>query len=160
MGDIPLMTNGGTFVINGVERVVINQLTRAEGVFFIGETDPSTGKNLAGAKVLPKSGAWLEIETSKAGVISVKIDRRRKIAISTLLRVFGLHDDKAIKEALASVDTNPDKSYIDITLSKDPAGSLNESYIEIYRKMRPGEPLVLENAKALVEAYFANTRRY
>src|SRR3989344_8312274 len=152
MGDIPLMTNGGTFVINGVERVVINQLTRAEGVFFIGETDTATGKTLAGAKVLPKSGAWLEIETSRSGVISVKIDRRRKIAITALLRVFGLSSDKDIEEAFTSVDIDVQKLYIATTLQKDPAKSLNEAYIEIYRKMRPGEPLVLENAKALVES--------
>ncbi len=160
MGDLPLMTGRGTFIINGVERVVVNQLTRSEGVFFIEEKDPSTGKSLAGAKILPKTGAWLELETSRSGVISVKIDRRRKIAVSTLLRVFGLHDEKSIMDAFASVDTDPEKPYIQTTLSKDPAKSLNESYIEIYRKMRPGEPLVLENAKALVEALFFNSRRY
>ncbi len=160
MGDLPMMTDSGTFIINGVERVVVNQLTRSEGVFFVGETDPATGRNLAGAKILPKSGAWLEIETSRGGVISVKIDRRRKIAISTLLRVFGLYDEKMIKDAFTSVDTDPDRSFIETTLSKDPAKSLNEAYIEIYRKMRPGEPLLLDNAKALVEALFFNTRRY
>ena len=160
MGDIPLMTVNGTFIINGVERVVVNQLTRSEGVFFIGETDPSTGKNLAGAKILPKSGAWLEIETSRSGVISVKIDRRRKIAITALLRVFGLSSDKDIEEAFTSVDIDVQKLYIATTLQKDPAKSLNEAYIEIYRKMRPGEPLVLENAKALVESLFFSSRRY
>ena len=160
MGDIPLMTHSGTFIINGIERVVVNQLTRAEGVFFTSDLDPATGRMLAGAKILPKSGAWIEIETSKSGVISVKIDRRRKITITTLLRVFGLHTDKDIKAAFESSDTNPEKSFVDNTLSKDPAASLNEAYIEIYRKMRPGEPLLLENAKALVEALFFNVRRY
>ncbi len=160
MGDIPIMTENGTFIINGIERVVVNQLTRSWGVFFVEDLDSSTGKSLATAKILPERGAWIEVETSKNGVISVKIDRRRKLAVTTLLRVFGLHDDDTIRNTFTDVDTNPDKSYMDITLSKDPARSLNEAYIEIYRKMRPGEPLVLENAKALVESLFFNPRRY
>ncbi len=160
MGDIPIMTENGTFIINGIERVVVNQLTRSWGVFFVEDLDTSTGKSLATAKILPERGAWIEVETSKSGVISVKIDRRRKLAVTTLLRVFGLHDDDTIRNTFTDVDTNPDKSYIDSTLAKDPARSLNEAYIEIYRKMRPGEPLVLENAKALVESLFFNPRRY
>ena len=86
IGDIPLMTSRGTFVINGVERVIVNQLIRSEGVLFTGEISPVTGQYLAGAKVLPRSGVWLEIETSRTGVISVRIDRKRKITITTLLR--------------------------------------------------------------------------
>lgn len=160
MGDIPLMTSRGTFIINGVERVVINQLMRAEGVLFTGETSPITGEFLGGAKVLPRSGVWLEIETSRTGVISVRIDRKRKLTITTLLRVFGLETDESIKEAFASVETNPEINYIDSTLSKDPSSSYEEACLEIYRKMRPGEPLVLENARSLVDAMFFNKRRY
>jgi DNA-directed RNA polymerase subunit beta len=160
MGDIPLMTDRGTFVVNGVERVVVNQLIRSEGVLFTGAASPVTGQFLGGAKVLPKNGVWLEIETARSGVISVKIDRKRKITITTLLRVFGLESDSDIREAFAAVETNPEANYTDATLAKDPSSSYNEACIEIYRKMRPGEPLVLENARALVESMFFNKRRY
>ncbi len=160
MGDIPLMTPMGTFIVNGVARVVVNQLIRSEGVLFTGATSPTTGKFLAGAKVLPKNGAWLEIETSRTGVMHVKIDRRRKMTITTLLRVFGLETDDDIRKAFAEVDNDPEMSYIEATLAKDPASSVNEAAIEIYRKMRPGEPLVLENALALVNSMFFNKRRY
>jgi len=159
MGDIPLMTPTGTFVINGVERVVINQITRSYGVIFSGEASP-TGGWLGGAKILPKNGVWIDISTSRTGVISVKIDRRRKMSITTLLRIFGLTEDDAIRGAFANVDTNPEINYIDATLAKDPASSVDEAIIEVYRKMRPGEPLVLENAKSLVDATFFNKRRY
>ncbi|NMB69951.1 DNA-directed RNA polymerase subunit beta [candidate division WWE3 bacterium] len=160
MGDIPLMTPRGTFIINGVERVVINQLIRSEGVLFTGENSPITGEFLAGAKILPRSGVWLEIETSRTGIISVRIDRKRKITVTTLLRVFGLETDDQIKQVFSQVETNPEMNYIDSTLAKDPASSYDEACLEIYRKMRPGEPLVLENAKSLVDAMFFNKRRY
>ncbi len=160
MGDIPLMTPQGTFIVNGVERVIVNQLRRSEGVIFSGERSPITGEFLAGAKVLPKNGVWLEIETSRSGVISVKIDRKRKITVTTLLRAFGLANDDSIREAFASVETNPEMNYIEATLARDPASTFDEACIEIYRKMRPGEPLVLENARALVESMFFNKRRY
>jgi DNA-directed RNA polymerase subunit beta len=160
MGDIPLMTPKGTFVINGVERVIVNQLIRSEGVLFTGAVSPITGQFLAGAKVLPKNGVWLEIETARSGVISVKIDRKRKITITTLLRVFGLETDEDIRKAFEDVETSPEINYIDSTISKDPSSSYDEASLEIYRKMRPGEPLVLENARALVESMFFNKRRY
>ncbi|RJR27453.1 DNA-directed RNA polymerase subunit beta [candidate division WWE3 bacterium] len=160
MGDIPLMTKRGTFIINGVERVVINQLIRSEGVLFTGEYSPITGQFLAGAKVLPRSGVWLEFETSRTGVISVRIDRKRKITASTLLRIFGLETDEDILNAFKDVETNPEINYVESTLAKDPASTYEEACLEIYRKMRPGEPLVLENAKSLVDAMFFNKRRY
>src|SRR3990167_6051397 len=160
MGDIPLMTEWGTFIVNGVERVIINQLIRSEGVLFTGTTSPITGQFLAGAKVLPKNGVWLEIETARSGVISVKIDRKRKITITTLLRVFGLEADDDIRKVFNDVETNPETNYTDATLAKDPSSNYDEASIEIYRKMRPGEPLVLENARALVESMFFNKRRY
>jgi len=160
MGDLPLMTERGTFIISGVERTIVNQLIRAEGVLFTGETSPITGQFLAGAKILPKSGVWLEFETSRNGVLSVRIDRKRKISATTLLRVFGLEEDEDIRKAFESVETNPEINYTNETLAKDPAASFEEACLEIYRKMRPGEPLVLENAKALVNAMFFNKRRF
>lgn len=160
IGDIPLMTKEGTFIVNGVERVVVNQLTRAEGVLFIGENSPITGQFLAGAKILPRSGVWLEFETARSGVVSVRIDRKRKLTATTLLRIFGLHDNDDIREAFVHVETNPEMNYIEETLGKDPASSFEEACLEVYRKMRPGEPLVLENAKSLVDAMFFNPRRY
>jgi len=160
MGDIPLMTARGTFIVNGVERVIVNQLIRSEGVLFTGSNSPITGQFLAGAKVLPKNGVWLEIETARSGVISVKIDRKRKITITTLLRVFGLETDEEIRNAFKDIETNAEVNYTDATLAKDPSSTYDEACIEIYRKMRPGEPLVIENARALVDSMFFNKRRY
>ena len=160
MGDLPMMTQHGTFIINGIERVVVNQLTRSEGVLLTGESSPTTGKFLAGAKIIPKNGAWLEIETSRSGVISVKIDRRRKITVTTLLRIFGLDSDESIKNAFEKVETDPEINYIEATLAKDPSGNYDEACLEIYKKVRPGEPLVLENAQSLVSSMFFNKRRY
>jgi len=160
MGDIPLMTSWGTFIVNGVERVIINQLIRSEGVLFTGDTSPVTGQLLGGAKVLPKNGAWLEIETSRSGVINVKIDRKRKMTITTLLRIFGLETDDDIRSAFETVETNPEINYTENTLAKDPSNGFNEACLEVYRKQRPGEPLVLDNAKSYVNALFFNPRRY
>jgi len=160
MGDMPLMTKEGTFVINGVERIVVNQLTRSEGVLFTGETFPVTGQFLAGAKVLPKTGVWIEFETSRNGVISVRLNKKRKLTATTLLRVYGLETNDEIREAFKAVETNPEMNYIDETLAKDPSTSREEAYLEIYRKERPGEPLVLENAKALCDVMLFNPKRY
>ncbi len=160
MGDIPLMTKRGTFIVNGVERVIINQLIRSEGVLFSSEISPVSGQVLGSAKILPKNGAWLEIETSRAGVISVKIDRKRKMPVSVLLRVFGLTSDSDILDAFEKYETSPEINYISTTLSKDPTGSFEEACLEVYKKQRPGEPLVLDSAKAYVNALFFNPRRY
>lgn len=160
MGDMPLMTPSGTFIINGVERVVINQLRRSEGVLFSRDVHASTGKLLGGAKILPKNGVWLELSTSRSGVMSVKIDRKRKIPITVLLRLFGLESDEDIRAAFKDVDDNPEVSFIDSTLAKDPSSSFNEAALEVYKKMRPGEPLVIDNARDLVNMYFFNSRRY
>jgi DNA-directed RNA polymerase subunit beta len=160
MGDIPLMTERGTFIVSGVERTIVNQLIRSEGVLFDGEYSPVTGQFLAGAKILPRSGVWLEFETSRTGVLSLRIDRKRKITATTLLRIFGLKNDDEIKQAFAGAETNPEINYIESTIAKDPTSSYEEACLEVYRKMRPGEPLVLENAKALVNAMFFNKRRY
>ncbi|MCA9307876.1 DNA-directed RNA polymerase subunit beta, partial [candidate division WWE3 bacterium] len=160
MGDIPLMTDKGTFIINGVARVVVNQIIRSAGVLFTRDVSPTTGGFLSGAKVLPKNGVWLEIETSKTNVITVKIDRKRKITVTTLLRLFGLETDDDIRKAFADVDNHEEISFIEQTLAKDPSSSYEEAALEVYRRCRPGEPVILDNALGLAEAYFFNTRRY
>ena len=101
-----------------------NQLIRSEGVLFGGENSPVTGQFLAGAKILPRSGVWLEFETSRTGVISLRIDRKRKITATTLLRIFGLETDDEIRQAFAGVETNPEINYIEATLAKDPTANL------------------------------------
>lgn len=160
MGELPLITENGTFVVNGVERVVVSQLARSEGVFFVGSTDPTTGETLAGAKILPKNGAWLEFETARTGLLTVRIDRKRKLAVTTLLRLFGFEDDQTIRRTFSNCDTDSEHSFIEETLKKDIAHSYDEAVLEVYRRLRPGDPLILENARQLVNAVFFNPRRY
>jgi len=160
LGDLPLMSDSGTFIINGVERVVVTQLTRSPGIFYTAEVDPTTGRNLFRAELRPSRGSWLEFETAKNDLISVRIDRKRKIPATTLLRTIGYGSTEKIKELFTEVDTNPDHRYIESTLVKDQAETAEEAFLEIYRKMRPGDPPVLENAKAILENLFFNRRRY
>lgn len=160
MGELPRMLTNGTFIVNGIERVVVNQLTRSEGVFFVAETDPATGSILGGAKVLPKNGAWLEFETSRGGVITVKIDRKRKVAVTALLRVFGLKTDEEIRATFEDVDTSSTVRYIDETLEKDPAKSVDAATLEVYKGVRPGEPLILDTARPVIKTLFFDRRRY
>ncbi len=159
LGDIPQMTEKGTFIINGVERVIINQLVRSPGVFFSATDDPITGRRLYSAEVRPYRGSWLEFSISRTGVLTAKIDRRRKFAATTLLRALGFSDSESIMQLFSDVDTTEDK-YIETTLSKDPTINSDEALLEIFRKMRPGDPVVLDNAKALLEGMFFNSRRY
>ena len=159
MGDFPIMTDQGIFIVNGVSKVVINQLSRSQGVFFGLDTDPS-GKLLPNAKVLPKTGAWMDFETSKYGVISVRIDRKRKFPVTTLLRIFGLETDADIIKAFEDTVKDPTDSLIMQTLDKDITSNYNEAVLEIYKKMRPGEPVVLEGAKTFIDNMFFNLRRY
>lgn len=160
MGDIPVMTDTGSFIINGIEKVVQHQLVRAEGAYFTSETSPITRQTLGGVKIQPKIGSWIEIETSRTGVLSVKIDKKRKFTATTLLRVFGIESDDEIRELFKDVDTNPEVSYIESTIVKDPSSSKEEAAIEIFRKMKPGEPLILEDAQRLVEQIFFDSNRY
>jgi DNA-directed RNA polymerase subunit beta len=159
MGDIPLMTNDGIFIVNGVSKVVINQLARAQGVFFGGDLDPS-GKFLPSAKILPKTGAWIDFETSKSAVISVRIDRKRKIPATVLLRLFGLETDEEIINAFKDDIKSTSDSPIFKTLERDSSTNFNEAAIEVYKKMRPGEPIVIDGAVALVDNMFFNLKRY
>ena len=157
LGDYPWMTERGTFVINGAERVVVSQLVRSPGVFFTSERG-ATGE-LFGAKVIPSRGAWLELDTSAAGVISVKIDRKRKLPITTLLRAFGFGSDEDIKKLFKDVDTGEFK-YIDATLEKDPSSTVSEALMEVYRRIRPGDLATVENSKSLIEGMFFDFKRY
>ena len=157
LGDYPWMTDRGTFVINGAERVVVSQLVRSPGVFFTSER--TGGNELFGAKVIPSRGAWLELDTSATGVISVKIDRKRKLPITTLLRAFGYGTDKDIKDLFKEVDTGATK-YIHETLEKDPSSTISEALMEVYRRIRPGDLATVENSKTLIESMFFDFKRY
>ncbi len=157
-GDFPLMTPRGTFIINGVERVVVNQLIKSPGVFFTAEN--VRGKNWYGAKIIPNRGAWLELDTDIAGVIGVKIDRKRRIPITALLRVFGLASNDDILNAFRDVDTDPDTKYIQATLDKDASTTADEGFKEVYKRIRPGDLATVDNAKSLITGMFFNTERY
>lgn len=157
LGDYPWMTDRGTFIINGVERVVVSQLVRSPGVFFTAE---NTGTELVyGAKVIPDRGAWLEFDTAANGVISVKIDRKRKLPVTTLLRAFGYAEDKEIENLFKDVDKGEVK-YIRETLDKDATSNLSEALMEVYRRIRPGDLATVENSKTLIEGMFFDPKRY
>jgi len=156
LGDYPWMTTRGTFVINGAERVVVSQLIRSSGVFFTAEARGAT--SLYGAKVIPVRGAWLEFETAANGALYVKIDRKRKIAVTTLLKALGLSEEQ-IKKSFAHVDQG-EASYIEATLEKDPTNSSSEALIEVYRRLRPGDLATVDNARSLLENMFYNFKRF
>jgi DNA-directed RNA polymerase subunit beta len=156
LGDYPWMTTRGTFIINGAERVVVSQLIRSSGVFFT--ADPHGSNNLYGAKVIPVRGAWLEFETAVNGALYVKIDRKRKIAVTTLLRALGM-TEQAIKDAFKHVNQGT-IDYIQSTLDKDPSKSSNEALIEVYRRQRPGDLATVDNARAMLENMFYNFKRF
>ncbi len=160
LGDIPLMTSIGTFIINGVERVVINQLVRSPGVYFTKEIDPQSGRYLYKAEIRPIHGSWIEIMVSKNDHISVRIDRRRKISVTTLLRAIGFSSNEEIENLFRDIDTDVDHPYIATTLLKDSSSNTDEALLEFYEKIRPGEPAVLENAKNLLRQMFFDNRRY
>jgi DNA-directed RNA polymerase subunit beta len=218
MGDFPLMTENGTFVINGAERVVVSQLVRSPGVYFTMSEDPASGRRLYSAKLIPNRGAWLEFETSNKDILSVKVDRKRKIPVTVLLRAIGYGTDEELLRLFADVDTNPDHHFLQSTIDKDPvkttdaptfrltrdqiekevlrfenetrkameaAGSWDadeykrlvdekrhvlsgriqkrateEAVIELYRRLRPGDPPTLDNAQGLLNAMLFNPRRY
>jgi len=158
LGDIPHMTEVGTFIINGVERAIVNQLSRSPGVFFSGEIDRASGRMLYMADVRPLHGSWLEMMMGRNNVITVRVDRRRKFPITTLLRIFGLSTDEEILKAFS--DEKKANEFLLSTLEKDQTKNNQEALVEFYQKLRPGEPVVLENAQELVENMFFNRRRY
>jgi DNA-directed RNA polymerase subunit beta len=160
MGDYPWMTNQGTFVINGAERVVVSQLVRSPGVYYSEVEDPTSGRMLYSAKVIPNRGAWLEFETNNKDQLWVKVDRKRKIAATTLLRAVGYEQNDEIAALFSAVDLDPEHPYIAQTLDKDLTRTQHEALIEVYKKLRPGDPPTGDNARQLVESLFFNFRRY
>ncbi|HET7493822.1 MAG TPA: DNA-directed RNA polymerase subunit beta [Candidatus Limnocylindrales bacterium] len=160
MGDYPWMTDQGTFVINGAERVVVSQLVRSPGVYYSEAEDLASGRMLFSAKVIPNRGAWLEFETNNKDQLWVKVDRKRKIAATTLLRAVGYEENDAISGLFSSIDIDADHPYIASTLDKDLTHTQAEALIEVYKKLRPGDPPTGENARQLVESLFFNFRRY
>jgi len=157
LGNIPLMTERGTFIVNGIERVVVSQIVRSPGVFF---SENPIARGMYCAKIIPKRGAWLEIETDKKGIITVKIDRKRKIPITSLLRVFGYKEDKDIMNLFKDSITDIEHDYILNTLEKDNAKTIEESYQNIYKKIRPGDLATPENAKSLITSMFFDYKKY
>ena len=171
MGDFAVMTSEGTFIVNGTERVVVSQLVRSPGVYFTAADDPVSGRRLFGAKLIPNRGAWLEIETSAKDVLTVKIDRKRKVPVTVLLKALELSQLKgnegdrdvqkrAIWELFQDVDDNPEHRYIESTLEKDVTSKTEEALIELYKRIRPGDPATVDNARNLLQSLFFNPRRF
>ena len=155
MGDFPLMTPRGTFIINGTERVVVSQLVRSPGVYFSSEADKTSSRTIYGAKIIPSRGAWLEFETDKRDVLHVRIDRKRKQPATLLVRALGLAETREeIIELLGSSDM------VLRTLDRDPATTRDESLIELYKRFRPGEPPTIDSASSLLDGLFFNPVRY
>ncbi len=156
LGDYPWMTKRGTFIINGAERVVVSQLIRSAGVFYTAELHGT--RNLYSAKVIPGRGAWLEFETAANSAMYVKIDRKRKIPVTTLLRALGM-TEASMKEAFKHVDQSKG-SFLEATLDKDPSKGHAEALIEVYRRLRPGDLATVDNARTLLENMFYNFKRF
>ncbi len=155
--DLPLMTEKGTFIVNGVERVVISQLIRSPGAFFTVQN--IRGKNCFGAKIIPNRGAWLEFETEASGIIGVKINRKRKIPVTTLLRAFGLENTEQTQKKFQDVDIGEVK-YIKETLKRDLVSDQKEALIETYKRLRPGDLVSSDTAQDLIFNMFFNFDRY
>ena len=155
MGDFPLMTNRGTFIINGTERVVVSQLVRSPGVYFSSERDKTSDKTIYNAKVIPSRGAWLEFETDKRGCLVVSIDRKRKQPATMFLRALGIAEtNEEIIELLG------DSPMVQHTLARDTTDNRDDALVELYKRQRPGEPPTLDSAKALLDGLFFNQQRY
>ncbi|MDO8471663.1 MAG: DNA-directed RNA polymerase subunit beta [bacterium] len=158
LGEFPMMTRYGTFIINGIERVVVNQIVRSYGVLFAKEV--TQGRDLFGAKLIPARGAWLEFETNHRDVISVKVDRKRRIPVTTFLRSLGYGKTEQIEKLFAGVDTHPDHRYIATTLEKDPALNDEDGCVEVYKRIRPGDLATPENARTFINDMFFQLKRY
>ena len=160
LGDIPQMTDRGTFIVNGIERAVVNQLVRSPGVFFTATQDNVTGKPLYTAEIRPVHGSWLEFTTTRHETIMIKIDRRRKFLASTFLRAVGISSNEDIKNKFKELEADGKSSFIENTLQKDETGDSTDALIEIFRKMHPGEPIVLDKIRENFIGMFFNNRRY
>jgi DNA-directed RNA polymerase subunit beta len=160
-GDFPLMTDKGTFIISGAERVVVNQLLRSPGIYFTLQEDQTSGRELCTAKLIPEHGAWLEFETSSRDVIFVKVDGKRKIPVAILLRAIGYGDDRELLELFQDVETSSEHTFIQSTIEREPSiKTKEEALVDIYKRLRPGEPPTIENAQSLLNNLFFNPRRY
>jgi DNA-directed RNA polymerase subunit beta len=171
MGDFAMMTDEGTFIVNGTERVVVSQLVRSPGVYFTAAEDPATGRRLFGAKLIPNRGAWLEIETSAKDLVTVKIDRKRKVPVTVLLKALelpqlrGTDNDReaqkrAFMELFGDVDSDPEHRYLESTFEKDTTARTDDALLELYRRVRPGDPPSVDNARNLLQSLFFNPRRF
>src|SRR5438094_6746155 len=163
MGDFPMMTEHGTFIINGTERVIVTQLVRSPGAYLMEPKDPT--KQVFTADLMPGRGSWLELEIDKKGIVYARIDRKRKLPITTLLRALPAEDpstgfklDTSSNEAILNLFDN--SMYIQLTLDKDPSTREEEALIEVFKKQRPGEPPTLDNARNLLRALFFDPKRY
>jgi len=160
-GDLPLMTDKGTFIISGAERVVVNQITRFPGVYFTLEKDAATGQELGSAKLVAERGAWLDFDTSSRDVISAKVNGKRKILVTTLLRTIGFDSDNTLLTLFQDVDNSPDHAFIRSIIERDPLiRNKATALVDIYRKLSSGEPPSLESAKTLLKNFLFNPRRY
>ncbi len=153
MGDFPLMTDKGTFIINGTERVVVSQLVRSPGAYFERSVDKATDKDVFVAKIIPSRGAWLEFEIDKKDLVAVRVDRKRKQPVTVLLKALGMTREEIV-ERFGQYET------FMATLEKDNIGSQEDALLDIYRKLRPGEPPTVENARNLLDNFYFNTKRY
>jgi DNA-directed RNA polymerase beta' subunit len=160
-GNIPQMTSVGTFIINGIERTVINQIVRSPGAYFSGDLDHASGRMLYHAEIRPlHHGSWLEFEVNKNDVISARIDRRRKVNAATILRAMGIYSDEEITRIFADVNTDGNHNYVKKTIDKDPTRTREDALLEIYKKLRPGEPALIDNAETLFHNLFFDNRHY
>jgi DNA-directed RNA polymerase subunit beta len=158
LGDMPIMTERGTFVVNGIERVVVSQLIRSAGAFFTSEN--VRGRRYYGGKIIPNRGAWIEIETDQNNVLWVKVDRKRKVAATALLRALGYSSNEQIAQLFADVNKHPNIDFVEATLKKDTSTNTDEGLIEVYKRIRPGDLATADNAKSLIHAMFLNFERY
>ncbi|MDQ3986467.1 MAG: DNA-directed RNA polymerase subunit beta [Actinomycetota bacterium] len=154
MGDFPMMTETGTFIINGTERVVVSQLVRSPGVYFDKAVDKTSDKDIFSCKIIPARGAWLEFETDKRDTVGVRIDRKRRQYVTVLLKALGFGSDEEILELFDGADS------IRETLARDPIEGQEEALMDVYRKLRPGEPPTVESARSLLDNLFFNSKRY
>ena len=154
MGDFPLMTEAGTFVINGAERAVVSQLVRSPGAYYAEKTDEKTGKRLFSSTIIPNRGAWLEYETSANDVLYVRIDKNRKLPITTFVRALGLGSNEQIRELFGEDER------LSATLEADDTKSVEDALVEVYKKLRPSEPVTIEGAKSYLEQLFFDAHRY
>ncbi|MBI2327532.1 DNA-directed RNA polymerase subunit beta [Candidatus Curtissbacteria bacterium] len=157
--DLPMMLGKGSFIINGIERAVVTQLVRAPGVYYSAEIDSSTGKVLYSCEIRPLRGSWLEFSITKNDILTVKIDRRRKFPVTTFLRAIGLEETE-IRRIFSFIKSEISAKLLENTFAKDPTTTEDEALLEIYRRMRPGDHVILDNAKSLIKNMFFNDRRY